>query len=202
MSGGGRSQETATTKLAGAKAIASGRTRRRDRLINLAQIYRPTVALPGRGHQQPNKHQVRRDALDFSPAENPAGLVAVALPVAAWIRQATDIEVDYAYRKLPTDPPTYAEDVPKNFPNPRGRAAATLIHRVIDDPQLGNFINRMRWMVLVNSRPENLLLTSDRPVVITNGIAHENAQILIPISRHQALLLSSLCRRSRPHPVA
>jgi hypothetical protein len=81
--------------------------------------------------------------------------------------------------------------VAKNFPNPPGRAAATLIQRVIDDPQPGNFINQMRWMVLVNSRPKNLLLTSDRPVVMTNGIAHENAQILIPISPHHAFVATN-----------
>lgn len=102
-----------------------------------------------------------------------------------------DIEADYANHKLSTDPPTYAEYVAKNFSNPRGRAAATLIQRVIDDPQLGNFINQMRWMVLFNSRPKNLLLTSDRPVVMTNGIAHENAQILIPISPHHAFVATN-----------
>lgn len=102
-----------------------------------------------------------------------------------------EIEADYATRKLPTDPPTYAEFVAKTSPNPRGRAAAILIQKVIDDPQLGNFMNQMRWMVLYNGRPKNLLLTSDRPIVMTNGLTQENAQLLLPISPHHVFVATT-----------
>jgi hypothetical protein len=100
-------------------------------------------------------------------------------------RALPDIESDYASRKRSTDPPTYAEYASQSSPNPAGRAAAILIQKVIDDPRLGTWINQMRWMVLHDARPKNLLLTSDRPIVMTNGLAHENSQIILPISpRH------------------
>jgi hypothetical protein len=67
-------------------------------------------------------------------------------------------------------------------PNPRGRAAAILVQGVIDHPMIGTKINNMRWMVLHDARPKNLLLTSDRSVVMTNGLNAANSQLFLPIS--------------------
>ena len=102
-----------------------------------------------------------------------------------------DIEADYAARRLPTDPATYEEYAAKNSPNPAGRAGAILLQKVIDNPQIGNWINQMRWIVLHDARPKHLLLTSDRPVVMTNGIAQENAQLILPISPHHAFVATN-----------
>ncbi len=93
-----------------------------------------------------------------------------------------EIEADYAAGREPTDPPTYAEYVAIHSPNPRGRAGAILVQRVIDHPMIGTKINNMRWMVLHDARPKNLLLTSDRPVVMTNGLDADNSQLILPIS--------------------
>ncbi len=40
----------------------------------------------------------------------------------------------------------------------------------------------MRWMVLTDPKPRFQLLTSDRPLLVTNGIGHPNGQIILPIS--------------------
>lgn len=93
-----------------------------------------------------------------------------------------EIEADYAARREPTDPPTYAEYVAIHSPNPRGRAGAILVQGVIDHPMIGTKINNMRWMVLHDARPKNLLLTSNRPVVMTNGLDADNSQLILPIS--------------------
>jgi Protein of unknown function (DUF4238) len=93
-----------------------------------------------------------------------------------------EIEADYAARREPTDPPTYAEYVAIHSPNPRGRAGAILVQGVIDHPMIGTKINNMRWMVLQDARPKNLLLTSERPVVMTNGLDADNSQLILPIS--------------------
>jgi len=96
-----------------------------------------------------------------------------------------DLEADYARRKLPTDPPTYVEYAAQRSDNPAGRAAAMLIQKVIDSPKIGNWIVGMRWMVMHDARPPFLFLTSDRPLVITNGIINPDSQIILPISpRH------------------
>jgi len=104
------------------------------------------------------------------------------------------IEADYAKRKQPTDPPTYAEYVAKNSLNPRGRAAAILIQNIIDHPQLGNHINQMRWMVLRIERPKHLLLTSDRPIVMTNGLGYEDSQLFLPISPYHVFVATNNIR--------
>ena len=66
--------------------------------------------------------------------------------------------------------------------NPSVKASAQLIQKLIDDQSIGNRIVRMRWKVIHDSSPALSLLTSDRPVAITNGIIHERSQIILPIS--------------------
>ena len=98
---------------------------------------------------------------------------------------ALRLQADYERHKRPEDPPTYEEYAAKNSPNPAGRAGAHLLQRVTDSALIGNHIIRMRWMVLYDPRPPYPLLTSDRPVVMTNGISKPNSQIILPISpRH------------------
>lgn len=95
------------------------------------------------------------------------------------------LEAHYAARKLPTDPPTYEEYAAARSDNPASRAGAILIQSIIDSPNIGNWIVRMRWMVMHDARPPFLFLTSDRPLTVTNGIIHPNSQIILPISpRH------------------
>jgi hypothetical protein len=96
-----------------------------------------------------------------------------------------DIEADYAKRRAPTDPATYMEYAQIHSPNPAGRAFARLMQSVIDSEFSGSRLNSMRWMVLHDPAPKHLLLTSDRPVVMTNGLERPNGQLIIPISpRH------------------
>jgi hypothetical protein len=56
------------------------------------------------------------------------------------------------------------------------------LQKIIDGPDLGNRINNMRWTVLKAQSPKFTLLTSDRPVLITNGLAYEHSQLILPIS--------------------
>jgi hypothetical protein len=119
-------------------------------------------------------------------ARNPESLAKhMAAGQAIYQEALPRLQADYKARKLPTDPPTYEEYAARRSPNPGGRAGAILLQTVIDSPMIGNWINQMRWMVLHDARPPFLLLTSDRPIVMTNGIVHPNSQIILPISpRH------------------
>lgn len=59
------------------------------------------------------------------------------------------------------------------------------MQRVIDSNLTGRGLNSLRWIVLHDPHSKHLLLTSDRPVVMTNGLNKPNSQLLIPISpRH------------------
>jgi hypothetical protein len=72
-----------------------------------------------------------------------------------------------------------------------GRASAILLQSVIDSPRIGSYMNGMRWVVLHIPSPKFLLLTSDRPVIMTNGLAYENSQILLPISPHHVFVATN-----------
>jgi len=93
-----------------------------------------------------------------------------------------DLRADYDKHRKPIDPPTYEEYCALNSPNPADRGGAILLQKIIDSPDIGNCINSMRWKVLKADTPKFTLLTSDRPVVITNGLAYEHSQLLLPIS--------------------
>jgi len=104
---------------------------------------------------------------------------------ALFLKALPEIAADYARRKRPTDPPTYEDYVAQRGDNPAGRTAAILIQKVIDSEFIGNHVIRMRWRVLYDPNPPFLFLTSDRPLLITNGISKQDGQIIIPISpRH------------------
>ena len=101
---------------------------------------------------------------------------------AVYEQSRADLQADYAKHRNPTDPPTYEEYAALHSPNPAGRGGAILLQKVIDNPDLGNRINNMRWKVLKAQSSKFTLLTSDRPVLITNGLAYEHSQLILPIS--------------------
>jgi hypothetical protein len=101
---------------------------------------------------------------------------------ALYEQSRADLQADYAKRRNPNDPPTYEEYAALHSPNPAGRGGAMLLQKIIDNPDLGNRINNMRWTVLKAQSPKFTLLTSDRPVLITNGLAYEHSQLILPIS--------------------
>jgi hypothetical protein len=102
------------------------------------------------------------------------------------------LEADYANRQ-PHDPSTYEAYTKGRSDDPVGRAAAIPVQRVINSPEIGNHIVKMRWMVLHDSRPSFPFLTSDRPMLITNGIIFEQSQIILPISpRHVFVATNNL----------
>jgi hypothetical protein len=101
---------------------------------------------------------------------------------ALYEQSRAELQADYAKHRNPTDPPTYEEYAALHSPNPAGRGGAILLQKVIDNPDLGNRINNMRWTVLKADSPKFTLLTSDRPVLITNGLQHDHSQLILPIS--------------------
>jgi hypothetical protein len=108
-----------------------------------------------------------------------------------------ELEADYAQHRKPTDPPTYDEYAAKHSPNPAGRGGAILLQKVIDDPTIGRRINNMRWVLLKADHPQFTLLTSDRPFVMTNGMAHENSQIILPVSPYHVFIATNNAKTER-----
>jgi hypothetical protein len=62
---------------------------------------------------------------------------------------------------------------------------------------IGKHINNMRWLVLRAHNPRFTLLTSDRPVVMTNGLKYDNSQILLPISPYHVFVATNNLQTER-----
>jgi hypothetical protein len=108
-----------------------------------------------------------------------------------------ELEADYGQHRQPTDPPTHEEYAAIHSPNPAGRAGAVLLQTVIDSPMIGRWINNMRWIVLRAHCPNFTLLTSDRPVVMTNGLNRDDSQIILPISPYHVFVATNTAQTER-----
>jgi hypothetical protein len=92
------------------------------------------------------------------------------------------IEELYEKKRRPEDPLTYAEYAQIHGPNPEGRTIVRILQGLVDNEELGRKLNSMRWMVLSERDPPYQLLTSDRPLLVTNGIGRPEGHIIMPIS--------------------
>ena len=52
----------------------------------------------------------------------------------------------------------------------------------IDSERLGKHFNQMRWFTLDVTRASRPLFTSDRPIIMTNGLGHPHSHLVMPIS--------------------
>jgi hypothetical protein len=113
-----------------------------------------------------------------------------------------EFEENYATLRLPTEPETFEEFRLKRPSNPAGRAAAMLIQEVIDNRFVGNHFNRMIWAIV--SAPSSYpFLTSDRPIIMTNGMSKPESHLAMPIgprtlfvaSNRQAIVDEVISRR-------
>jgi hypothetical protein len=57
-----------------------------------------------------------------------------------------------------------------------------LMRMVMDSQVVGNSLNNLVWSVITFNRPRYPLLTSDRPLIMTNGILKADGHIVLPIS--------------------
>ena len=67
----------------------------------------------------------------------------------------------------------------------RDKDWADVLQHVIDSSDVGLFISNMRWSLVNVQNSDRRFLTSDRPVVVTNGVNHPEGYIMLPISPTQ-----------------
>lgn len=60
----------------------------------------------------------------------------------------------------------------------------TLEHTMkqIDDRRIGALLNNMRWDTIEVSSAGRQLFTSDRPVIMSNGLSYDHSHLLLPVS--------------------
>jgi hypothetical protein len=62
------------------------------------------------------------------------------------------------------------------------RTSIMALRRFINNESLGNFINNMIWSVCDVSTTKFRFLTSDRPIVMTNGLGYKESHLAVPVS--------------------
>jgi len=80
------------------------------------------------------------------------------------------------------DPATYDEWKALFGPEAEGRLLVNLMQRVMDLPQVGQFLNDMRWGVITVQDAQHSFMTSDRPILKPFPFIHDDAHIAMPIS--------------------
>jgi hypothetical protein len=99
----------------------------------------------------------------------------------------------YERERKPGDLTTYEEYAAEpdgSAPN-AGRAIVRTIQTLIDNVTVGSRINGMRWAVIASKLPKFELLTSDRPLLITNGLDTPTSVIIMPISPSRIFVASN-----------
>lgn len=100
-------------------------------------------------------------------------------------------EARYASARSADDPPTFAEYL-AGFPNiETEKSLFRSLLSLVDNQEVGTFINQMHWRVVDTSIHREQLLTSDRPVIRTNGIKEPGGHIALPIGPHRLFIAAS-----------
>jgi len=104
-----------------------------------------------------------------------------------------DHSVERRYRELrkETDPPTFREYLAQAPLETSGRGQVQLFQNVMDLPRVGTQIVNMIWGVLTIPDVPFKLLTSDRPIIMTNGIGRAEAHVAVPIGPRKLFLAAN-----------
>jgi uncharacterized protein DUF4238 len=118
----------------------------------------------------------------------------------AWITEAveahyvdrlTRLESQYENIRTPNGPPTFAEYKARVVPKTRETLKAKLLETLADSPNVGAAINGMLWGVATLTDLQPQFLTSDRPVVMTKGIAFPTSYIILPLNPRSAFFATN-----------
>jgi hypothetical protein len=101
------------------------------------------------------------------------------------------LDLDYQAMRKPTDPKTLAEAIEELSPESVARGQVRLLQTVMDLPGVGTQIVRMHWGVFTIPDVPFNFLTSDRPIVMTNGIGKPEGHVVVPIGPRKLFLAAN-----------
>lgn len=110
-----------------------------------------------------------------------------------------EIEPVYDEFRGPSHPPTFAQLKASMEHDVEHKTWAVLLQDVINSVTVGTFMNAMRWSIVTVRNPEHLLLTSDRPVCMTNGIKHPRGEIIVPVGPEQVFVAVNTSEMEQVH---
>ena len=106
--------------------------------------------------------------------------------------ERTDADQELRYQEVrgPEDPETFAEFLANQPLTLKERHQFQILLSLVDHAEVGGKINAMEWRVLRMPDHAPTLLTSDRPVIRTNGLAQKGGHLALPIGPKLLFLAS------------
>jgi hypothetical protein len=107
---------------------------------------------------------------------------ALARVSARYVEEIEAIRTEYISLRGPNDPATVEEFEATVMPFAIRRFLVDHVISIIDSENVCIALNGMTWGIVTMHRQLFPLLTSDRPIVMTNGLAGADAHIVMPVS--------------------
>lgn len=92
------------------------------------------------------------------------------------------IKDQYPLLRAPTDPVTFDEFKQKYLANPVNTSISVMLPQLINSERVITEILRMRFVTADVRDAKHSLLTSDRPIIMSNGLIRPDAHIVMPLS--------------------
>ena len=94
-----------------------------------------------------------------------------------WLEKYDERVVEYNSLRTPADPEFIDYIIHQTE-----RGKLHFVMNQIDSERLGKHFNQMHWFTLDTTRANRPLFTSDRPIIMTNGLGYPNSHLVMPIS--------------------
>ena len=107
-----------------------------------------------------------------------------------FVRTDAALEAGYLATKEPTDPPTYREFLAAVPEVEVEQHLFEIFFSLVDHPAVGERINSMIWRTYTFPLHCYPLLTSDRPMIRTNGLAQKGGHLALPIGPRRLFVAS------------
>ncbi|MBY5810716.1 DUF4238 domain-containing protein [Rhizobium leguminosarum] len=102
-----------------------------------------------------------------------------------------EFQARYAAIRKEDDPELFEEWMVQTDPTYGERQAIVTLTKLIENHSVLRLLRTMHWRIIDTSRASRRLLTSDRPVVMTNGMVHYHGHYALPISPTRLFLATT-----------
>lgn len=117
---------------------------------------------------------------------NPEYLARATALLAARLEESVEAVRDkYSTLRSADMPESFDEYKVEFMANPANSSPNNSLHRMIQSERVIRTLSAMKWWTINVSKAKHRLLTSDRPVIMTNGFGRPNAHIAMPMSPHE-----------------
>jgi hypothetical protein len=114
---------------------------------------------------------------------NPEAIARITKAVSGdFPKELEQVAANYQVLRQESDPPTFEEYRARMSPDALQRTILLVLQRVMDSKLIGDALNQMQWGVITVHRARYTLLTSDRPIVMSNGLGRPEAHLVMPIA--------------------